>query len=832
MNDRSLHDRATDLFLRARGLSDRDRESLLASECAGDEPLAREVQSLLQYDDTRSLGDDAVDGAAAPRTEWIEPLPTRIGPYRVIERLGRGGSGYVLLAEQESPVRRRVAIKIVPHAAIDPRFAARFEVERRALERTDHPFISRILDAGRTDDGLPYLVMDFIDGLPVTEHCRIHGVPLRARIELMLHVADAVQHAHQRGVIHRDLKPGNILVTIADGRASPRVLDFGIAKPIPEHFGESPPTSGLPVGTPGYMAPEQTLGDRVDTRADVYSLGAVLYELTCGRPPVDATPDLFETLRRIREMTPPPASRARAANHAGFDGDGPSRAFLADLDCILQRAMEKEPSRRYATVAAFADDLRRLLRGEPIVARSPTIAYVASRWARRHVELVTAMGVVAAALVLGVVGLTTGLIEARRQRAEAVTQTEAQREINRFLTEDLLGAASPFDEGENVRALDLLQRAGERVEARLGGRPLIAAAVHHSIGATFMELGAFDAADRHLSRALELRRVHAGPDAPDTVRTEVAAAALLMHRQRLPEATESLTRAVERARRVLGPDDPALYTALNDLGVTLSSADRAADAVAALDEALAGRTRLFGPNDQFVMMTISNLSLAYEGLGDMSRSLDMLIEALRVAEALPAPPPMALIAFNNNIGAKYQDMNRDADAAPYLRRAEQLCAERLGPEHPNTLTIRGNLASLEAELGDPDRGLELMAEVIDVRTRLLGPSAHDTLIARYSYWNIEWIAKRFDAAAAGYLELLPDMERSMGADHWLTAATRLALARAYFDGGRLADALPHATIARDRFLSLYGPDHPRTTNAAGIVERITSPEDPRTNPPD
>ena len=836
MNARELHERASELFLELRALPAERRADALAAAAAGDERLAAEVAALLEHDV------DAPPAArGAVRAGADATLPARIGPYRVLSRVGRGGSGQVFLAEQDVPIRRRVAIKVVPQAALSPEIAARFEIERRVLETTDHPNITRVLDAGTTSDGLPYLVMNFVEGESITAHCVRRGLALTERIRLMLDVAGAVQHAHQRGVIHRDLKPANVLVTEQDGRAVPQVLDFGIAKPVAGILAsESPPTLGLPLGTPAYMAPEQTGAGSVDTRADVYALGAMLYELVAGKPPIRLTSagergldgaDPLETLRRIREEVAPPASRARAERAAlgdpGVSPDEPGgrtrhgkRTFLADLDVVLGKALEKDPERRYGSVGALIDDLRRLLACEPIAARAPTLRYRASRFALRNRALVAAAAVVVVALVVGIVGLLAGLFEARRQRIVAQNQTDAQREINRFLTEDLLGAAGPDREGADVTVRELLDRASKRIKDRFPNRPLTAAAVDHALGEAYAELGAFDEAERHLERAVAMRRTFAGPDAPDTLRSQIAAASLLGRRERIDEAEAALRPLIPRARAILGEDDPVLYAALNDLGVVLLYQEQVDEAKALLEEALAGRRRVLGPDAPLVAITLSNLAQVPDQTGDSEATLELLREALRVAESASDPPRRVVLGLHNNIGATLQDLERDREAEPHLRRSAELAAELLGPDHPDTLLIQSNLAGLESDLGEPERALELYERVIAGQTRSLGPSAPDTLIARYGYWNAAWKAGDFDGAAAGFEELVADVVAALGANDRLAAQSESALARALADGGRKDEALPHAERAAARLAQIYGSDHPRTRSAQQLAEEL------------
>lgn len=816
MTDSALHERASALFVELRALPAARRAAALAAATQGQPRLAAEVASLLAHD-----VDDGSDGGDTA-------LPDRIGPYRILSRLGSGGSGQVFLAEQEQPIRRRVAIKVVPLAAVSPESAARFEVERAALEATDHPHIARVLDAGRTADGLPYLVMNYIEGEPLNVYCKRRGLPLASRVQLLLDVADAVQHAHQRGVIHRDLKPANILVTEADGRASPQVLDFGIAKPVAGTFPvDSPPTLGLPMGTPAYMAPEQTRLGAIDTRADVYALGAILYELVAGRPPIDVSGDAVGALSKLRDVLPQPASRVREQSlaHARepVAAPGPAtRAFLADLDVVLDKALEKQPERRYASVGALMDDLRRLLACEPIAARAPTWGYRAARFARRNRLAVAAGAVAFVALGVGVFVLATLLLEAQRQRAAAENQFEAQVEINTFLTDDLLAQATPDAGGPNMTVKEMLDRASANVDQRFTGRPLIAAAIHHSLGEAYAQLSNFEAAEPHLAQAVALRSRAAGTDAQETVVSELAAASLLVRRERLDEAEAALIPAIARARLILGPDRLELYAAMNNLALVLLSRERIEDAHALLREALAAEQRLLPPHAPQIIETLNSLAQLRSMQGDNEGSLALLLEALTLAQSSPDEPRMTLLGLENNVGATLQDLDRNAEAEPHLRASAEMAAELLGPQHPATLTIEANVAGLQADLGQTDTALETFTRVIEGQTALFGAQAQDTLTSRHGYWSALLKAQRAAEAAAGFTQLLADVTAALGAQHSLAAQTEISLAHALVDAGRAAEALPHAQAAQQQLTALFGADNPRAAGARALVESIQS----------
>ncbi|MCC5785264.1 MAG: serine/threonine protein kinase [Phycisphaerales bacterium] len=814
MNEAQLHQRASEIFLAVRSLPDPQRAEAIERDAESDPRLIAEVQSLLAFDHAEPPEDDTT-----PSGHQVPPYdaPPSIGPYRILAPIGRGGSGRVYLAEQDTPIRRRVAIKVVPMAAGSGELAARFEVERRALEAADHPNIARVLDAGRTADGSPYLVMDLVEGVPITDFCNAKGLGVPERVGLMLKVAGAIEHVHRLGVIHRDLKPANILVAETDTGPEPKVLDFGIAKPVAGTLAEdSPQTSGLPIGTPSYMAPEQTLigggGKPIDTRADVYGLGAVLYELIAGHPPIEAGGDPIEVLRRIREQVPPPAGRSS-------EGVRASASMMADLDRILARSLEKSPERRYSGAGAWAADLARCLRCEPIEARSPTVAYRLMRFSQRNRAGVAAAIVVCFAAALAIAGLIAGRIEADRQRAIAVEHAAAQEEINRFLTEDLLGAASPNEMGGDVSALDLVRRASALVPGRFPQRPVIAASIHHTLGATFAQLGDHESAERHLSEAFQLRRASLGPDAPETVRTEIARANLLIRRQQMQEAAEASRAATDRARRILGPDDPSLYTAINDLGILLSDTGEHAEAIELLTDALKHRRRLLGDRHHAVLATASNLAIAYDNAGETRRSLAMLKEALTIAESLPAPPRFSLLGLHNNIGATYQGLGEPRAAAPHLRRAVELAEEVLSPDHPATLIIMGNLAGLESDTGDPETAAELYRGIVERTTELYGGDTPDTLNARYGMYNAVWKAGRAKEAADGFRALLPDILRVFGEGHRMDAMTRISLGVALIDAGDPRAAIDLAEHAHAILLNLYGPDNDDTVSAARLAER-------------
>jgi hypothetical protein len=438
--------RAEELFAGAMKIADAEaRREYLDRACGGDTALRMEVESLLRAH--VAAGDFLGRTVVLPQLEVVTEKPgTRIGRYKLLEKIGEGGFGVVWMAEQEEPVRRRVALKIIKLGMDTKEVVARFEAERQALAMMEHPNIASVFDGGATDTGRPYFVMELVKGVPITEYCDVNKLSTRERLELFMQVCHAVQHAHQKGVIHRDLKPNNILVTVKDDQPVPKVIDFGVAKATQMRLTEKTMFTrlNLCIGTPAYMSPEQAgLGSLdVDTRSDVYSLGVLLYELLTGRPPFD-TQKLFENgydavMRTIREEEPPkPSTRLSALNREELSTVSAkrraepaklNRLVHGDLDWIAMKALEKDRRRRYETPDAFAGDVARHLSNEPVLASSPSVPYLVGKYARRHKA---GLCVAAALLLLLLAGAAVSTWQAvratRAEHAQSLLRQQAEQ---------------------------------------------------------------------------------------------------------------------------------------------------------------------------------------------------------------------------------------------------------------------------------------------------------------------------------------------------------------------------------------------------------------------
>jgi serine/threonine protein kinase len=522
-------------------LSPAERAAYLDDACGPDAALRARVEALLRADqdagrflrgDTSTPSPDSHEA-----TLLIEESGTTIGPYKLLQQIGEGGMGVVYMAEQEKPVRRRVALKIIKPGMDSRQVIARFEAERQALALMDHHNIARVFDAGTTESARPYFVMELVHGVPITKYCDDNHLTPRERLELFVPVCQAVQHAHQKGIIHRDLKPSNVLVALYDGKPVPKVIDFGVAKATGQQLSEQSVHTGFGavVGTLEYMSPEQAGFNQfdVDTRSDIYSLGVLLYELLTGSPPFSRTAieevGVLELLRMIREQEPPKPSTklstveglpALAANR-GIEPKRLTALVRGELDWIVMKCLEKDRTRRYETANDLARDLLRYLADEPVLAGPPHTSYRLRKFLRRNRGSVAAAALVLLTLLAGTVGTSWGLVQARQQRQQAVEQKDrAEQEAAIAQAVSALLQMDPWDPENNGNRLlmgggdaernrtinlgELLDRAAKAIEGKFAGQPETEADIRLTLGKGYRLQGRYAEAQRHLERSVQL----------------------------------------------------------------------------------------------------------------------------------------------------------------------------------------------------------------------------------------------------------------------------------------------------------------------------------------
>ncbi len=869
---------AKDLFLAALDIEPAQRAAFLDEACAGNAPLQRQIEALLRvHDEPDSLldrpridlglsRDAGVNSEATVDEPPITEKPgTVIGPYKLLQQIGEGGFGIVYMADQIEPVKRRVALKIIKPGMDTRQVIARFEVERQALAMMDHPNIAKVLDAGTTASGRPYFVMELVKGLPITQFSDQQHLTPRQRLELFVPVCQALQHAHQKGIIHRDIKPSNVLVAKYDDQPVPKVIDFGVVKAIEQQLTEKTMFTqfGQIMGTVDYMSPEQAELNQldIDTRSDIYSLGVLLYELLTGEMPFDRqrlrSAAFDELLRIIREEEPPkPSLRLStseslpsiAANRQ-IEPKKLSTLVHGELDWIVMKALEKDRTRRYATANEFANDIRRYLNGEPVVACPPSAAYRFRKFAGRNKTAIVTASLVVAALVVGIVGTTWQSIRATKQRNRAVTaeriatdrlaravtaekraQDEAEKAkteaaitqaVNDFVKEDLLAQADPGNEPDrDIKLRTVVDRAAEKVEGRFVDHPLVEAAIRTTLGSTYQSLGQYERAHQHSKWALETRRRVLGQQHPQTLVSMDILANLYHHQGRYEQAEPLYEKILEICRRVLGPRHPGTLTSMNNLAGLYRAQGRHEQAEPLQQKALEIQRRVLGEAHPDTLSSMNNLALLYMAQGRYKDAQPLYEKTREICRRVLGQQHPNTLSSMNNLAELYKAQGRYEEAEPLYEKTLKIRRRVLGEQHPHTLTSMNNLAMLYMAQGRYKEAKPLHEKVLEIRRRVLGQQHPAMLQSMNNLAHLYQAQGRYEQAEPLYQKALEICRRVLGQQHPRTLTSMNNLAMLYMAQGRYKEAEPLHEKALEIRRRVLGQQHPETLSSMNNLAEL------------
>jgi serine/threonine protein kinase len=803
-----------------------ERPAFLERACAGREDLRARVEELLRAG-ARSGGPldrplEAVAPLLAAEDSAPDPAGKQVGPYRILRRLGEGGMGVVFEAEQDTP-RRTVALKLIRGGAlVGPQQRRLFRREIEALARLRHSGIAAIHDAGVTDGGAPYFAMELAPGKPLDEFLAAAPLDLRdrsalhERLDLFLRICDAISYAHQRGIIHRDLKPSNVLVAPATDPATsrevlqPKILDFGLARRLEGEDATLATEPGRIRGTLAYMSPEQARGDpeAIDVRSDVYSLGVLLYEMLTRRLPCDvrgrALPD---AVRAVCEE--PPVRPAQM-----------DRALRGDLETILLKSLEKQPDLRYQSVASLADDVRRFLSDQPILARSPSTAYHLRKLVARH----RGAAVFAATVAVLVVAFGATMSVMYRQQREATRRAEleaakAGRTLEFF--EEMLASVRPARAlGREPTVREVLETSAARIDSAFAEDPEVRASIQYTIGSTYRALGHDEEALRQLEASWTARNELLGPATIETVETLARLALTERAMGNVAAAAEHNRRALEGARVVYGERSNGVASLLASLGACLWGQGELAPAESTLRASIAILDSLPDPDEEVRSAAQTNLAIVYQAQG---RSEEALEQQRQVVDGWirrgQRGSPDGLKA-RMNLAFRLADVARYDESVPLLREVLEEQRRILGPDHPERLHGLSALAFQLLMTGSTEEAEPLFREALERTRSVLGPEHPETLQSLHAWGYFLGEVKRHAEAEATFREAVPIGRRLYGDRHPETAALLHSLGHEIAAQGRREEGLGFLREAERMFAAVVGEDHPQTKATRAVIAAL------------
>jgi non-specific serine/threonine protein kinase/serine/threonine-protein kinase len=834
-----------------------ERPAFLSRACAGDRELRAEVESLIAAHDRQDSflePKNLVDNDTSPLTEGTDPLPLpndSFGPYMPMRVLGEGGMGTVYLAHQQHPIRRDVALKVVKAGTDSRQVIERFDIERQSLALMDHSNVARVLDAGTSDRGRPYFVMEYVNGVPITRYCDGKKLDIRERLRVFIPVCQALHHAHQRGIIHRDVKPSNILVSEVDGQPVPKVIDFGIARAIDRLPAEQETftAAGQIIGTPEYMSPEQAnLESRdIGTGTDVYSLGVVLYELLVGALPLDLRAirqqGFVNVLRAVRE-TPAPkpttklsqlganADRIAGQRRVGFAQL--KRELAGDLDWIVMKAIDKDRMRRYASASEFAADIQRHLSNEPVLAGPPSAGYRVCKFVVRNKVPVLAAVVLVCSLIGGLVATTWQARLATRERMEADRQRvrAEQQAVESARQRDAAQAATRRASAAEARALQ------ERSEAlteknRADNEAAVAKAVNDFLQNDLLAQASANSQARPGTRPdpdLKVRtaldraaaRIAGKFDGQPLVEASIRMTIGKTYRElgQYPEAGREYERALMLRRRVLGEQHPDTLEAMDGLGSLYRDEGKYPQAEPLLAKALEVRRRVSGDGRPETLRAMNELATVYQTEGKYREAELLTARVLEVSRRIHGERDRNTMEAMHNLGLLYMIGGERQQAEALLSEAYDLYRKILGDDHPDTLIVMETLASLYRRQEKLEQAEVFFTRALEIRRRVLGAQHPDTLNAMNNLGSLYQSQGKYAQAESLHTKVLETRRAVLGEEHPDTLTAMSSLAMLYYRQGKFdeSETLLVKTLAMQR--RVLGGEHPATLSSVHNLGRL------------
>lgn len=809
--DSDLWERVKDIFIIAVSLEKEKRDKYIKDACGNNEALKQEIKSLISsFENSGEFLDNPEKDLNFSSPPENDPyLNKTIGSYKIEKVIAEGGMGRVYLGiRTDKEFSQKVAIKLIKYDDKSAYLLQRFQNERQTLANLNHPYIANLLDGGTTEDGIPYFIMEYIEGIPVTEYCDNNCLTIEDRLLLFQKICSAVNYAHKNLVVHRDIKPGNILVT---GDGNPKLLDFGISKILKVDPGTD--SSDYTVTkiwnlTPDYASPEQLKGEKITTATDIYSLGVVLYKLLTGRHPYDIRSFLPAEITRIVCETIPEkpstvfrtkeksirdnisTSNLSPENIAGYRKNTVeklSKILTGDLDNIIMMALRKEPERRYSSIEQFSDDIKRYLTGMPVIARNDTLSYRSSKFIRRHKFGFAALVTIILLLIAGFIGISWQAKIAASQRDKAQLSAAKVKKINSFL-QQMLSSADPEKMGKNVKVIDVLRTAEKKIDNDLNEQPEIRAALRTTIGVTLENLGYYDDAIAQLKSALATRKILYGEKNTETAQSTKNLALAYQDNGEFSKAIPLYQKAIGTYKEIDSTDNPSYAEALNDFGTLYISVGKYDKAMSSLRTALAVYKKTLGNESQQVASALNNIALTSDYKGDLSTAEKYYKETIKLDTKILGKNNLELAHPINNLAFILQERGKYTEAIKYFRRSLKIREKILGINHPDCILGIYNLGCMNYYVDNFDQALTLVDSAIFLWSKIM-PADYPLLGSAY-YWKAKiFNSKNMPEKALSNLKKSLKIRMTKGNQNkYFIARTECELGRSYMLMGKFKPA--------------------------------------------